>query len=148
MSDATEPDADAWAAACAEDLAAEKARRREKYGPPPGSAGDELRRLADTVAEKIAGFAGPLAGIAGQATGRSAADSAENIARQLFEEARSAVEPVVGRNPEVFHHLAAAGSELLAAYRAAVEKQEKHWTMRKEGDDGDESSGPERIDLD
>ena len=45
--------ADAWATACEEDLIAEKARRRARYGPPPGSAAEELRKLVDTVADKL-----------------------------------------------------------------------------------------------
>ena len=43
----SDADADAWAKACAEDLAEEKARRRAQHGPPPGSAAEELRRLVD-----------------------------------------------------------------------------------------------------
>lgn len=151
MSDATEPEADAWAAACAEDLAAEQARRRAKYGTPPGSATEELRRLADTVSEKLSEMAGPLAGVFGQSAAQSAATGAEQLARQLIEEARSAAQPVIDRNPEIFDHLAAAGSELLAAYRAAVERQEQRWTRGDgpdDGDDGDGPAGPERIDLD
>lgn len=55
MSEATDrpADDDAWAQACAEDLAAEKARRRAEYGPPPGSAAEELRKLVDAVADKV-----------------------------------------------------------------------------------------------
>lgn len=52
-------DADAWATAAAEDLAAEKARRRTQYGPPPGSAAEELRKLVDNVAEKLSGLQSP-----------------------------------------------------------------------------------------
>ncbi|NEE58480.1 DUF5304 domain-containing protein, partial [Streptomyces sp. SID8455] len=81
-----------------------------------------------------------------------------------------AVEPVIERNPQVFDHLAAAGNELLAAYRSAVEGQESRWTRtaadpaksagkstekaaadpsdpRDEGRD-EGPSGTERIDLD
>lgn len=65
MSDATEQpapeaDADAWEKACAEDLAEEKARRRAEYGPPPGSAAEELRKLVDAVAEKLSGLQTPF----------------------------------------------------------------------------------------
>ncbi|MFF3766845.1 DUF5304 domain-containing protein [Streptomyces sp. NPDC001922] len=150
MSEATErpatgpadaPDADAWAKACAEDLAAEKARRRAQQGPQPGSAAEELRKLADAVAERISAFQGPLG-----------AGAAAGAVQQLISQAKAAVEPVVERNPEVFDHLAAAGSELLAAYRAAVEGQERRWTRGDDwprGDDGgDGPSGTERIDLD
>lgn len=136
MSEATEPETDPWAEACAEDLAAEQARRRERYGTPPGSAAEELRRLADTVFSRIAEVAGPLAGAAGgpvgsaaaQAAAQNAARSAERAARQFAESARSVVEPVVERNPQVFEHLSAAGAELLAAYRTAVAGHEQRWT--------------------
>jgi len=139
-------DADAWATAAAEDLAAEKARRRTQYGPPPGSAAEELRKLVDNVAEKLSGIQSPLlGGIAGPA--------AQQVVRQVVQQAKAAVEPVIERNPDVFDHLAAAGSELLAAYRSAVEAQEQRWTNRTSGDmdprrqDGDEGPG-EHIDLD
>ncbi len=158
MSDATERpadrtdghDADAWETACAEDLAAEQARRRGQDGPPPGSAADELRKLAEAVTDKLAGIQlpGALGGIA-----------AQSAVSQLFRQAKAAVEPVIERNPDVFDHLAAAGSELLAAYRSAVERSERRWTRdgtdgRPEGrstDPRDDDGGPtgtERIDLD
>ncbi|MFI1003489.1 DUF5304 domain-containing protein [Streptomyces galbus] len=149
-------DADAWATACAEDLAAEQARRRAQHGPPPGSAAEELRRLVDTVADKLAGLQSPLLGaVAGPA--------AQQVVRQVVQQAKSAVEPVIERNPDVFDHLAAAGGELLAAYRSAVQAQEKRWTaggpgpgdredlddLRDPGDDGPSGTGPgQRIDLD
>ncbi|CAM5374917.1 hypothetical protein SXANM310S_05580 [Streptomyces xanthochromogenes] len=143
MSEATErpaPDADAWADACAEDLAAEKARRREQYGTPPGSAAEELRKLFEAVTDKVAGlFDGP-AGLSGMA--------AQGAVQQLISQAKSAVEPVIERNPQVFDHLAAAGGELLAAYRSAVEGHERRWTSDDERR-RDEGPGPtEHIDLD
>lgn len=161
---AAEPDADAWATACEEDLAAEKARRRAEYGPQQVSAAEELRRLADAVADKVGLIGKPLGGPAGQAT-------AQGVAQQLFAQARAVVEPVVERNPQVFDHLATAGSELLAAYREAVTGQERRWSaqVRPEdvqradrGDDGgpgaadkdekrrgdDGPDGPQQIDLD
>ncbi|MFG2191191.1 DUF5304 domain-containing protein [Streptomyces sp. NPDC048639] len=156
MSDATErpgadtadaPDADAWATACAEDLAAERARRRAQYGAPTGSAAEELRKLADAVAEKLSSIQVPIAGAA-----------AAGAVQQLLAQAKAAVEPVVERNPQVFDHLAAAGSELLAAYRAVVEGQERRWTRGTDTpqgpqgttgpDDPEGPSGTERIDLD
>ncbi|MEU9489345.1 DUF5304 domain-containing protein [Streptomyces decoyicus] len=157
MSDATErpadrraePDADAWAAACAEDLAAEKARHRAAHGPQPGSATEELRKLAEAVTDKLAGIQlpGALGGIA-----------AQGAVSQLFKQAKAAVEPVIERNPDLFDHLAAAGSELLAAYRSAVESSERRWTRDDldesadgRGDDPRDDDGPtgtERIDLD
>ncbi|MEU6616006.1 DUF5304 domain-containing protein [Streptomyces parvus] len=155
MSEATDRpvDGDAWADACAEDLAAEKARRRAQYGPPPGSAAEELRKLVDAVADKVSSLQTPLFGVAAPAV------------QQAIRQARSAVEPVIERNPQVFDHLAAAGNELLAAYRSAVEGQESRWTRTTEGASGtagpskkaaddpsdprDEGpSGTERIDLD
>ncbi|WP_031506548.1 DUF5304 family protein [Streptomyces megasporus] len=126
MSEATErpadADPDAWATACEEDLAAERERRRERHGTPPGSAAEELRRLAEAVAGKLAELGGPLAGPAARGVGRQV--------QQVVAQAKAVVEPVVERNPKVFEHLAAAGGELLAAYRAAVEDQEARWTRQ------------------
>lgn len=45
------------------------------------------------------------------------------------------------QNPEVYGHLAAAGGELLAAYRAAVSGHERRWAAPGHADG-------ERIDLD
>ncbi|WP_053849309.1 DUF5304 domain-containing protein [Streptomyces sp. NRRL B-24085] len=135
-------DADAWATAVAEDLEAEKARRRTQYGPPPGSAAEELRKLVDNVAEKLSGLQSPLlGGLAGPA--------AQQMVRQVVQQAKAAVEPVIERNPDVFDHLAAAGGELLAAYRSAVQAQEQRWSRRDDTlRDKGEDPGPERIDLD
>ncbi|MFG2402898.1 DUF5304 domain-containing protein [Streptomyces brevispora] len=152
MSEATDRpvDDDAWAQACAEDLAAEKARRRAEYGPTPGSAAEELRKLMDAVADKVASLQSPLFGVA-----------AQGAVQQVIKQAKSAVEPVIERNPDVFDHIAAAGGELLAAYRSAVEGQERRWTQgagdpagtEKKADDAtdprDEGPGTgEHIDLD
>ncbi|MER5434717.1 DUF5304 domain-containing protein [Streptomyces sp. NPDC002588] len=144
-------DADAWATACAEDLAREKARRRAEQGRPEGSAAEELRRLVDAVADKLSGIQSPLLGaVAGPA--------AQQVVRQVVQQAKAAVEPVIERNPDVFDHLAAAGGELLAAYRSAVQHQETRWTTRakdpqdpRTAHDRDEGTGAgpgERIDLD
>ncbi|MFG1666572.1 DUF5304 domain-containing protein [Streptomyces sp. Y7] len=153
VGEARATDADAWATACAEDLAAEKARRRTQHGPPPGSAAEELRKLVDAVADKLSTLQSPLLGaVAGPA--------AQQVVKQVVEQAKAAVEPVIDRNPDVFDHLAAAGSELLAAYRSAVQNQEQRWTSRtndaEELDELDddkrdpgEGTGPgQRIDLD
>ncbi|MFI2369703.1 DUF5304 domain-containing protein [Streptomyces sp. NPDC018833] len=148
MSDATErpdtdADADAWATACEEDLKAEQNRRRGQYGPPPGSAAEELRKLFDVVADKVTAFQSSLPGMA-----------AQNAVQQFVTQAKAAVEPVIERNPQVFDHLAAAGGELLAAYRSAVENQERRWTQRSDtakntDDPRDDGPGPsEHIDLD
>ncbi|GAA3370455.1 hypothetical protein GCM10020367_17150 [Streptomyces sannanensis] len=136
MSEATErpsPDADAWADACAEDLAAEKARRRAQYGPTIGTPAEELRKLVDAVAEKVSSLQAPLLGM-----------GAQEAVQQLIGQAKAVVEPVIERNPEVFGHLAAAGNELLAAYRSAVEGQERRWTHGPQ----DEPGPGEPIDLD
>ncbi|WP_458243297.1 DUF5304 domain-containing protein [Streptomyces sp. MAI_2237] len=143
-------DADAWSTACAEDLAAEKARRRAEHGQPPVSAAEELRKIVDVVSEKLSSIQSPLLGaVAGPA--------AQQVVKQVVQQAKAAVEPVIERNPDVFDHLAAAGGELLAAYRSAVQAQERRWTSRpadlhKDLDDNrgdDEGTGPgQRIDLD
>ncbi|MER5728726.1 DUF5304 domain-containing protein [Streptomyces sp. NPDC002138] len=156
MSEATDrpADDDAWARACAEDLAAERERRRSQQGGgagEPGSPAEELFKLFEAVADKVAGLNNPLIGMA-----------AQGAARQFVSQAKSAVKPVIERNPEVFDHLAAAGSELLAAYRSAVEGHERRWSRDEPsprtdpgaaaagGTKGDEDGpGPaERIDLD
>ncbi|MBZ4016953.1 DUF5304 domain-containing protein [Streptomyces purpurogeneiscleroticus] len=148
MTDDTERPADnpqgtddnAWEQACAEDLAAERARRRAEYGRQPGSAAEELRKLAEAVTDKLAGI--QLPGAAGGLAAKGAVD-------HLLRQARAAVEPVIERNPDVFDHLAAAGSELLAAYRSAVEAGERRWTQgAADGRDatarGPQAEGPER----
>lgn len=152
MSEATDRpvDDDAWAKACAEDLEAEKARRRTQYGPPPGSAAEELRKLVDAVTDKVSSLGTPLFGATAQGT-----------VQQIIKQAKSAVEPVIERNPDVFDHIAAAGSELLAAYRSAVEGQERRWTRgagdsAPTGEKADDPTDPrdegpaagEHIDLD
>ncbi|MFD5816337.1 DUF5304 domain-containing protein [Streptomyces sp. NPDC127038] len=134
-------DDDAWATACAEDLAAEKARRRAQHGPPPGSAAEELRKLVDAVADRLSGLQSPLFGAV-------AGGTAQQVVNQVVQQAKAAVEPVLERNPEVFDHLAAAGSELLAAYRSAVENQERRWTTRSTDSRDDEPGPGEHIDLD
>ncbi|MDG4861692.1 DUF5304 domain-containing protein [Streptomyces sp. T-3] len=133
-------DSDAWEKACAEDLAAEQARRRAEYGTPPGSAAEELRKLMDAVADKLSGLNTPLAGMA-----------AQGAVNQLINQAKAAVEPVIERNPEVFDHLANAGSELLAAYRSVVQGHEQRWTNGEQKPKDDKGEGPgsgEHIDLD
>ncbi|MCQ8829241.1 DUF5304 domain-containing protein [Streptomyces malaysiensis] len=133
----TEIDPDAWERACAEDLAAERARQTAEE---PGSVADEFLKLADALADKVA--QAPIAGAAVQ-----------GAVQQLIEQAKAAVEPVIERNPDVFEHLASAGTELLAAYRAAVTGQERRWTQGSEsgtkgGGEESESSSSEHIDLD
>jgi len=111
MSDAAEPDA--WAAACEEDLAAERERHESEYGPPPLDAGAELRRLADAVVRTAGALGRPLGGPAAETAARRAAE-------QLIAQARAVVQPALERRPDVLDHLTAAGGELLAAYRSAL----------------------------
>ncbi|WP_137989881.1 DUF5304 domain-containing protein [Streptomyces vilmorinianum] len=122
-------DSDAWAKACAEDLEAEKARRRAAAGAEPGSAAEEFRKLFDAVADKVSTLRNPLMGMAAQGT-----------VQQFVNQAKAAVEPIIERNPQVFDHLAAAGNELLAAYRSAVETHETRWTRDEPGDPRAEAS--------
>ncbi|MFE9329845.1 DUF5304 family protein [Streptomyces sp. NPDC006925] len=144
MSDEAErpdaPDPDAWATACEEDLTAEKARRRARYGPPPSSAAEELRKLAEAVTEKVAEFGKPLAGTVGSA-------AAHGVAQQLFKQAKATFEPVVERNPQLFDHLAAAGGELLAAYRSVVQESERRWSEPRDANASGRAAGGERIDV-
>ncbi|WP_431979735.1 DUF5304 family protein [Streptomyces qinglanensis] len=144
MSDEAErpdaPDPDAWATACEEDLTAEKARRRARYGPPPTSAAEELRKLADAVTEKVAEFGKPLAGTVGAA-------AAQGVAQQLFKQAKATFEPVVERNPQLFDHLAAAGGELLAAYRSLVQESERRWSEPRDANAAGPAPGGDRIDV-
>ncbi|WP_181766699.1 DUF5304 family protein [Streptomyces albidus (ex Kaewkla and Franco 2022)] len=153
MSDAAQPpasDDDAWAKACEEDLAAEKARRRAESGQQYGSPAEELRRLADAVSERVAELGKPFAGTVASA-------AAQGVAQQLIAQAKAAIEPVVERNPQVFDHLAAAGGELLAAYRSAVQEAEGRWTAGTSAPSAPDTAGEgrdaapaglERIDLD
>ncbi|MEU7012800.1 DUF5304 domain-containing protein [Streptomyces sp. NPDC046385] len=144
MSDAD----DAWAKACAEDLEAEKARRRAERGEEPGTPAEEFRKLFEAVAEKFSGTLG------GHLLGGQAAETVQQVVHQ----AKALVEPVIERNPQVFDHLAAAGNELLAAYRSAVQGHETRWTRgdtsgTEPGDPRDEGrdEGPgtgQHIDLD
>ncbi|GGQ26266.1 DUF5304 domain-containing protein [Streptomyces virginiae] len=154
MSEATDrpTDDDAWAKACAEDLAAEKERLRGQGQAGPGATGtaaEELFKLFEAVADKVSGLNNPLFGAA-----------AQGAVRQIVDQAKTAAKPVIERNPEVFDHLAAAGSELLAAYRSAVEGHEGRWTRgetraprgtsddRAPRGDGPDDGPAERIDLD
>ncbi|MFC9297813.1 DUF5304 domain-containing protein [Streptomyces sp. NPDC057011] len=152
MSEATDrpTDDDAWAKACAEDLAAEKERLRGQGAGTgaggTGTAAEELFKLFEAVADKVSALNNPAFGAA-----------AQGAVRQFVNQAKTAAKPVIERNPEVFDHLAAAGSELLAAYRSAVEGHERRWTRgeppapRKESDPRDEGPGngpTQRIDLD
>lgn len=67
-----------------------------QHGPQPGSAAEELRKLIDAVADKVSSLQSPLLGMAAQGT-----------VQQVIRQAKSAVEPVIERNPDLFDHLAA-----------------------------------------
>ncbi|SDN70283.1 DUF5304 family protein [Actinacidiphila guanduensis] len=133
MSEPNRPDADAWATASAEDIAAERARRKAESGQTQGSPAEELRRLAeavgDVVNERLAALRSPAVQLAAQG---------------VFSQVRSVVEPIKERNPDLFDHLTAAGAELLAAYRSAVAGAEARWTS---GGSSSRSTA-EHIDLD
>ncbi|MEE1785153.1 DUF5304 family protein [Streptomyces sp. SP17BM10] len=95
------------------------------FGPELGPLVDEVRRFADAVGQKA------------QEAGADTLITLAGFADRLREQ-----------KPEVYGHLAAAGSglaaagaELLAAYRAAVAGHERRWTA------GD-AAATERIDLD
>jgi Family of unknown function (DUF5304) len=119
-------DADAWSTACAEDMAEQASQRRVRQAYQPGSAADELRRLAEAVADRVQELRNPILGLPAQA---------------LLSQAKSVLGQARDRNPDLFDHLAAAGSELLAAYRSAVSDHERRWT-------GGKPSSSEHIDLD
>ncbi|MCC9308757.1 DUF5304 domain-containing protein [Kitasatospora sp. RB6PN24] len=65
--------------------------------------------------------------------------------RKLVSAVGGQAQQVLGRfrddNPEVYQHLATAGNELLAAYRAVLAGQERRWSAPAPSDS-------ERIDLD
>ncbi|GAB2708344.1 DUF5304 family protein [Kitasatospora kifunensis] len=68
-------------------------------------------------------------------------DEVRKLAAAVGEQAERVFGRVKADNPEVFEHLAAAGNELLAAYRAAVAGHERRWSAPDPAD-------TERIDLD
>lgn len=115
MSEATDrpTDDDAWAQACAEDLAAEKERLRGQGQAGAGSTGtpaEELFKLFEAVADKVSGMNNPLFGAA-----------AQGAVRQIVDQAKTAAKPVIERNPEVFDHLAAM--RLRAARRLPLRRR-------------------------
>lgn len=142
-------DSDAWATACREDLDAERVRREERYGAAPPDPAAELRRLAEALSERLSRAGAGLGLDPGLLAGQ----------------ARAVLEPVLERNAEVLRHLAGAGQELAAAYRAALLAREERWTRAdarepaqdardardagETGDgDADGAGGSQRIDLD
>lgn len=67
-------------------------------------------------------------------------DETRRLAFAVGEKAVQAADRLRERNPEVYGHLASAGAELLAAYRAAVAGHERRWSAPP-------SSASERIDV-
>ncbi|WP_104815726.1 DUF5304 family protein [Kitasatospora sp. MMS16-BH015] len=68
-------------------------------------------------------------------------EEVRRFATAVGDKAQQAGERLREQHPEVFGHLAAAGHELLAAYRAAVAGQERRWAAPGKADG-------EPIDLD
>ncbi|WP_051970537.1 DUF5304 family protein [Kitasatospora azatica] len=68
-------------------------------------------------------------------------DEARKLASALTDQAQQAFGRFREQNPEVFGHLAAAGNELLSAYRAAIAGHERRWSAP-------ERAESEQIDLD
>ncbi|MFJ9605638.1 DUF5304 family protein [Kitasatospora sp. NPDC101176] len=95
------------------------------FGPELGPLVDEVRRLATAV---------------GQKAQEASADTLITLSG-LADRLRTQQPEVYGHLAAAGSGLAAAGSELLAAYRAAVTGHEHRWTA------GD-SAPTERIDLD
>ncbi|WP_182667638.1 DUF5304 family protein, partial [Streptomyces calidiresistens] len=92
---------DAWAIACAEDLAEQRARNRARSGPLPGEGAEHLRRIADLLTDGVSRLGGDAA----------------RVARG----ARFALDPVIERNGPALDHLARAGGELAAALRGFLD---------------------------
>ncbi|NUP34446.1 MAG: DUF5304 family protein [Streptomycetaceae bacterium] len=65
---------------------------------------------------------------------------AEAVAGKLGGVRQRVVDPLLERHPEAAAHLSAAGSELLAAYRAFVTDKERRWASRP--------APTQRVDLD
>jgi hypothetical protein len=131
---------DVWAEAVAEDAEEQQRRTREGAGESAGTGPDlsglvdEVRRLASTVGERL-----------------QQAQQAVTATSEATEGLDRLTAPLREQHPEVYRHLAAAGGELLAAYRAAVTGHERRWSSDSGGsggpDDG-EAPGGEHIDLD
>jgi len=94
------------------------------FGSELGPLVDEVRKIATTIGDRLQQAQRASDALTGSATGL------EQLTAPLRE-----------KHPEVYRHLAAAGNELLAAYRAAVSGQERRWT-------GGKPPSSERIDLD
>ncbi|WP_055591207.1 DUF5304 family protein [Streptacidiphilus griseoplanus] len=141
---------DVWARVVAEDAAAQAAAQREaaepeqqagreekesRAGEDPfgggGGAEDPLGSQLGPLVEEVRRFASAVGERMQEAT--RALGAGEGLDRLAG--------PVREKHPEVYRHLAAAGGELLAAYRAAVSGHERRWTTER-------NSGSERIDLD
>ncbi|GGV25667.1 hypothetical protein GCM10010495_46790 [Kitasatospora herbaricolor] len=95
------------------------------FGPELGLLVEEVRRLAKAVGEKaeeagVPQFAAAALGSLGSLAPGGAAGSLGTLS-ELPGVLRA-------KHPEVYGHLAAAGGELLAAYRAAVSGHERRWS--------------------
>ncbi|GAA4954747.1 hypothetical protein GCM10023205_15680 [Yinghuangia aomiensis] len=122
----------------------------------PGAAGERDEAAAGD--DSGGGAApGPDADAAGESDRSDQSDHADRAdsAERLAEEARRfaeavagklggvrqrVVDPLLERHPEAAAHLSAAGSELLAAYRAFVTDKERRWASRP--------APTQRVDLD
>ncbi|WP_051940980.1 DUF5304 family protein [Phaeacidiphilus oryzae] len=107
------------------------------FGPDLSNLVDEVRRLAGTVGERL-----------------QQASDAVTATHEATDGLQRLTAPLREKHPEVYRHLAAAGGELLAAYRAAVTGHERRWTSGTSGSGPgeDDGEGPgnagEHIDLD
>ncbi|GAA1968920.1 DUF5304 family protein [Kitasatospora viridis] len=61
-------------------------------------------------------------------------DEVRKLIAGVGEQAQQAFGRFRAENPEVYRHLSAAGSELLAAYRAAVAGHERRWSAPEPAD--------------
>ncbi|WP_051967594.1 DUF5304 family protein [Kitasatospora mediocidica] len=71
----------------------------------------------------------------------SLVEETRKLACAVGEKAQQAADQLRDQYPDVYGHLAAAGTELLAAYRAAVAGHERRWSAP-------ESTDTEHIDVD
>jgi hypothetical protein len=90
---------------------------------------EEVRRLAGAVGDRVQEVSRNLQGLGGLGD-LGLSGGLDQLAA-----------PIREKHPEVYRHLAAAGGELLAAYRAAVSGHERRWSAEK-------PSSTEHIDLD
>ncbi|MFC1416785.1 DUF5304 family protein [Streptacidiphilus cavernicola] len=136
MTTADDRDQDVWAQAVAEGAGASipgpgsepvpeaaPTAGSELFGPELGPLVEEVRKFASSLGEKVTAVSSAVGG--GDSLG-----ALQNLAA-----------PLRSKHPEVYGHLIAAGGELLAAYRSAVQSSERRWTAEK-------PAASEQIDLD